>query len=149
MSESRSYETTYIMNAALEDAEIEAAILRVNTFIGEHGGKIREENKWGRRRLAYPIGKKYNGYYVHLVFEIGADILPALERFFMLEESVIRHLSLQLDEKLHAFRKVRAEAQAARAAQMAAEGGRPERAERSERPEKSENDFARNERGGE
>lgn len=131
MSDTRSYETTYIMNAALEDAEIEAAILRVNTFIGEHGGKIREENKWGRRRLAYPIGKKYNGYYVHLVFEVPADVLPALERFFTLEDSVIRHLSLQLDEKLFAFRKVRAEAQAARAAQMAAEGGRQERVERA------------------
>ncbi|MCO6466265.1 MAG: 30S ribosomal protein S6 [Bradyrhizobiaceae bacterium] len=128
MSELRSYESTYIMNAALEDPEIEAAILRVNTFIAEHGGKIREENKWGRRRLAYPIGKKYNGYYVHTVFELNADALPLMERFFALEESVMRHLTLQLDEKLHAFRKVRAEAQAARAAQMAAEGnqhGRP------------------------
>lgn len=148
MSNVRSYETTYIMNAALEDAEIEAAILRINTFIGEQGGKIREENKWGRRRLAYPIGKKYNGYYVHLIFELGAEVLPSLERFFALEDSVIRHLSLQLDEKLHAFRKVRAEAQAARAAQMAAEGGnRPERAERQERTERVDSTAGSNEEG--
>ncbi len=133
MSVRRSYESTYILNAALEDAEIEAAILRINTFITEHGGKLVEENQWGRRRLAYPIAKKYNGFYVHVIFELDADVLPQLERLFTLDDSVMRHLTMQFDEKLHEFRKVRAEAQAARAAQMAAEG----RAERSERFDRS------------
>jgi len=117
----RSYETTYIINAVLEDAEIEAVIQRVNSFITDQGGKIVEENQWGRRRLAYPIEKKYNGFYVHSVFELDADVLPQLERYFNLEESIMRHLTMQFDSKLHEFRKVRAEAQAARAAQMAEE----------------------------
>ncbi len=42
----RSYETTYIINAVLEDAEIEAVIQRVNSFITDQGGKIVEENQW-------------------------------------------------------------------------------------------------------
>lgn len=121
MSVRRSYETTYILNAALEDAEIEAGVKRVTDFVTEHGGTIIEVNQWGRRRLAYPIAKKYNGFYVYMAFEADAEMIPQLERFFTLEEGVIRHLTLQLDLKLRDFRKQRAEAQAARAAQMAEE----------------------------
>lgn len=119
MSVRRLYETTYILNAALEDGDIEAIVARVNAFLEENGGTIVELNKMGRRRLAYPIKKKYNGFYVYTAFEAPSEALPRLEKFFFLEEGVIRHLSLQLDPKLREFRKVRAEAQALRAAQMA------------------------------
>ncbi len=119
MSVRRLYETTYIINAALEDAEIDAVAARVNAFLEENGSTLVEVNKMGRRRLAYPIKKKYNGFYVYAAFEAPAATLPMLEKFFFLEDAVIRHLSLQLDPKLREFRKVRAEAQALRAAQMA------------------------------
>ena len=122
MSVRRSYESTYIINAAAEDAEVDALVNKVSEFITEHGGTMTEVNKWGRRRLAYPINKKYNGYYVYTVFEAPSEAIPQLERFYILEENVIRHLTLQLDEKLREFRKVRAEAQAARAAEAAKEG---------------------------
>lgn len=127
MSVRRLYETTYIINAALEDAEIDAVAARVNAFLEEHGSTLVEVNKMGRRRLAYPIKKKYNGFYVYTAFEAPSATLPLLEKFFFLEDSVIRHLSLQLDPKLRVFRKVRAEAQALRAAQMAeaAKSGAP------------------------
>lgn len=121
MSIRRQYESTYIMNAALEDGEIETLIQRVSDFITEHGGNIIELNKWGRRRLAYPIKKKYNGFYVYMVFESAAEMVPQLERFYTLDDSIMRHLTLQLDPKLREFRKVRAEAQAQRAAQLAEE----------------------------
>lgn len=119
MSVRRLYESTYIVNAVLEDAEIDAIVDRIAEFIGEHDAQILEMNKWGRRRLAYPIKKKYNGYYVYLVFEAPAEAIPQLERMYVLDENIMRHLTVQLDPKLREFRKVRAEAQAARAAQMA------------------------------
>lgn len=121
MSIRRSYESTYILNAALEDGEIAALVKRINEFITERGGSFLEINEWGRRRLAYPIGKKYNGFYVYMAFEADAAMIPLLERMFTLEEQVMRHLTMQLDPKLREFRKVRAEAQAARAAQLAEE----------------------------
>ncbi|NQW30657.1 MAG: 30S ribosomal protein S6 [Ignavibacteria bacterium] len=117
----RAYESTYVINAALEDAEIEAVSKRVNDFITENGGQIVEENKWGRRRLAYPIKKKYNGFYVYMVVELPVDTLTALERFYVLEDGILRDLTIVLDPKLREFRKVRAEAQAIRAAQLAEE----------------------------
>jgi len=119
MTDSRLYESTAILNAALEDADVEVATKRITDFITENGGKLVEVNKWGRRRLAYPINKKFNGYYVYMVFEAPASMLPLLERFYVLDENTLRHLTLQLDPKLREFRKVRAEAQALRAVAMA------------------------------
>lgn len=122
MSVRRSYESTYIINAAAEDGEVDALVTKVSDYITELGGTMSEVNKWGRRRLAYPINKKYNGFYVYSVFEAPAEAIPLLERFYVLEENVIRHLTMQLDSKLSEFRKVRAEAQALRAAEAAKEG---------------------------
>ena len=108
MSIRRLYESTFIINAALEDPDIEAVIRRVTDYIENHGGTFVEMNKWGRRRLAYPIKKKYNGYYVYMAFEAASEILPLVERFFNLEENVLRHLTLELSEKLREHRKERA-----------------------------------------
>ncbi|MCX8050936.1 MAG: 30S ribosomal protein S6 [Chlorobi bacterium] len=108
MSNRRLYETTYILNAALEDAEIEEAVGRINEYIVQHGGTIREVNRWGRRRMAYPIRKKYNGYYVHCIFEAPPSSVPVIERYLILDDSVLRHLTLQLSERLIEYRKQRA-----------------------------------------
>ncbi|MCU0331464.1 MAG: 30S ribosomal protein S6 [Candidatus Kapabacteria bacterium] len=135
MSVRRLYETTYILNAALEDAEIDAAAQKVTDFVTENGGTIVEINKWGRRRLAYPIRKKYNGYYVYMAYEANADAIPPFERSLILDEHVLRHLTVNVDPKLREFRKVRAEAQAQRAAQMAEQGiTQPERRGRFDGP---------------
>jgi small subunit ribosomal protein S6 len=107
MKERRVYETTIIINAALEDLDIDAVIAKITTYIENHGGVIEEINKWGRRRLAYPINKKYNGYYVHIIFNTLPSSLPVLERFLVLEDTVLRHLSLQLPQKLRDFRKAK------------------------------------------
>ncbi|MFM7544267.1 MAG: 30S ribosomal protein S6 [Ignavibacteria bacterium] len=108
MSIRRLYESTFIINAALEDPDIEAVVRRVTEYIENHGGQFVEMNKWGRRRLAYPIKKKYNGFYVYMAFESASEVLPLIERFFTLEENVLRHLTLELSEKLREHRKERA-----------------------------------------
>ncbi len=108
MSLRRMYETTIIVNAALEDSDIDALINKVIGIVENHGGTIIETNKWGRRRLAYPINKKYNGYYIHLVFDTAPSTIPVLERFLVLEDSVLRHLSLVLPKKLYDYRAKRA-----------------------------------------
>ncbi len=107
MSTRRLYETTYIINAALEDAEIEEAIARISEYIVQHGGTIQEINRWGRRRMAYPIKKKYNGYYVHCIFDSPPSSIPVIERYLILDDSVLRHLTVQLPERLIEFRKQR------------------------------------------
>ncbi|MCS6999675.1 MAG: 30S ribosomal protein S6 [Bacteroidota bacterium] len=122
MSNRRLYETTYILNAALEDPEIEEAITRISEYIEHHGGTIREINRWGRRRMAYAIKKKYNGYYVHCIFEAPPNAVPIIERYLLLDDSVLRHLTLQLSQRLIEYRKNRASIAEQQSAPAAATG---------------------------
>ena len=108
MNLKRLYETTFIVNAALEDQDIDSVVSKVCTYVENHGGELKETNKWGRRRLAYPINKKYNGYYVHLVFHCTPANVPVFERFLVLDDTILRHLTLELPENLRHFRANRA-----------------------------------------
>ena len=107
MSIRRIYETTFIVNAAFEDNDIDAVFTKAKNYIENHGAEILEVNRWGRRRLAYPINKKYNGYYIHMIFEAPPSTIPIFERFMILEDTVLRHLTLILPKKLRDFRAKR------------------------------------------
>jgi small subunit ribosomal protein S6 len=108
MNVRREYETTFIVNAALEDADIEAVINKVTNYIENHGGEITAVDRWGRKRLAYSINKKYNGFYVHVVFYANSSTIPILERFLVLEDTVLRHLTLVYPKKLKDYREKKA-----------------------------------------
>lgn len=95
----RLYESTMIVNASLDDAQIDQVIARVQESITTNGGEITSLNKWGRKRLAYHIRKKNNGFYCVVEFRGTGQIIPQLERFYHLEENIIRHLTIQLDKK--------------------------------------------------
>jgi small subunit ribosomal protein S6 len=97
--EPRIYETVFIVNANLEDAQIEVIIEKTKDLILKYGGEILSVEKWGRRRLAYAIKKKNNGFYTLIEFKAPGDALARLNRFFHLEEEVMRHLVLALDKK--------------------------------------------------
>lgn len=117
----RLYETTFIVNASLDDPQVEAVITRVQDTITKNGGSIASVNKWGRKRLSYPINKKTNGFYVNLEFEAPGTLLAPLERAFQLDELVLRHLTILLDQRAI---KARAAA-AARAAAVPVEPAPP------------------------
>ena len=94
----KSYETTYIVNASLEDSQIEAAVTHVAEVIERNGGAITATNRWGRKRLAYPIEKKNNGYYVNIEFNGPGQLIAQLERAYLLDENILRFLTIQLDK---------------------------------------------------
>ncbi len=104
----RLYESTFIVNAALEDMDIEAVITKVTSYIENQGGEIKTVDRWGRRRLAYPINKKFNGFYVHIEFDAAPNAVPVIERFYVLEDTILRHLTLVLPEELKALREKKA-----------------------------------------
>lgn len=118
MEKARLYETTFIVNASLDDTQVDAVIGRVQDVIVKNGGAASALNKWGRKRLAYSINKKTNGFYVNIEFTAPPPLLASLERTFQLDEMILRFLTIQLDQKAIA---ARAKAQAAAAAPPAAE----------------------------
>ena len=143
MSIRRIYESTIIINAALEDNDIEAVVTRICNYIENHGGTVNEVSKWGRKRLAYPINKKYNGYYVHIVFEALPANIPIFERFLILEDTVIRHLTLVLSERLRNYRREKALAEGKTGENTTITSDEPEKKEeKAEKTEKSEKEVA-------
>ena len=100
----RQYETTFIVNASLDDVQVDGVIGRVQETITKNGGTVSSVNKWGRKRLAYSINKRTNGFYVNVEFEAPGTLLTPLERSFQLDEMILRHLTVVLDKKAIAAR---------------------------------------------
>jgi small subunit ribosomal protein S6 len=115
-----NYETTFIINASLEDGQIESTTNHVQEVITRNGGEIKALNKWGRKRLAYPIQKKNNGFYVNMEFIAPAPAMALLERVYQLDENVLRFLTIHLDDKVLAARSQALAASVASAAAAAA-----------------------------
>jgi len=117
----RTYESVAIINATLEDDQIESTISRMQETITTHGGEMLELDKWGRKRLAYPINKAKSGYYVIFRFNAATDLVAILERNYRLDENVIRYLTIQLDKfAIEAIAKQKESAKNAEAAAVAA-----------------------------
>ena len=97
--EPKHYESVVIFNAALEDEQIENNISRIQDTIKNNGGTIVELDRWGRKRLAYPIQKSKTGYYLVLRYSAPAAMISVLERSFRLDETIIRYLTIVLNKK--------------------------------------------------
>ncbi len=91
-SEFQIYELVYILVPELRDLDLESANQRVAQIVDRNDGNIVFENHWGMRKLAYPMQKKMEGYYVMLHFEIAPANVAAIERMLNLDENVMRYL---------------------------------------------------------
>ncbi len=93
-----NYESAVIINAALEDEQIEAIVNKLKDAITVNGGEIISADVWGRKRLAYQIKKSKIGYYVVFQFEAPVTAVAQIERVYRLEESILRFLTIQLSK---------------------------------------------------
>jgi small subunit ribosomal protein S6 len=91
------YESAVLINAALDDEQIGTIIERIKETILNNGGEIREIENWGRKRLAYTVKKSKIGYYVIIRFNAPTNLVSKLERFYSLDEYILRYLTISLD----------------------------------------------------
>jgi small subunit ribosomal protein S6 len=96
----RQFETTFIVNASLDDSLIEGVIAKVQDLLTKNQGEVTEVQHWGRKRLAYPIAKKNNGFYVCIGFTGPVDLVSKLARFYHLEDNILRYLTIQVTEHM-------------------------------------------------
>jgi small subunit ribosomal protein S6 len=99
LHEKHSYETTFIVNASLEDPQIDAVINHIQEVITRNGGEVQALNKWGRKRLAFTIKKRNNGFYTNIEFTGAGSIIPQLERTYQLDENILRFLTIHRDKR--------------------------------------------------
>lgn len=109
----REYELTVIVHPDATPESVGSIAESLTEIVAEAGGEVqrvgqladgsgkiveRPEGEWGKRKLAYPVKKETEGYYIILQAQMTPDVLPALERNLRLNESVIRHLVIRLSE---------------------------------------------------
>ena len=94
------YELTYIIDTALEETARKELIEKFSSLITANGGEIEKvDETWGKRRLAYAINDKVEGYYVLVTMKAPADLPRELERNLEIYDSVLRYLIVKLEVK--------------------------------------------------
>ena len=94
------YELTYIIDTELEETARKELIEKVSALIVDNGGEVEKvDETWGKRRLAYAINYKTEGWYVLVTFQAPAELPRELERNLEINENVLRYLVIKLVEK--------------------------------------------------
>ena len=93
-----AYETLFIIDAQLAEEDVKALTEKFVGMIAENG-TVSEVSEWGKRRLAYPINDKNDGYYVLVNFTADGEFPAELERVFGITEGIMRSIVIRQVEK--------------------------------------------------
>ena len=94
------YEVMYIIDPTVEDQARADLIARFNSLIEQNGGKVDRVDEWGKRRLAYTIDYKTEGYYVLLYITAPSTLPKELERNMQISDSVLRYMVIRFEGEL-------------------------------------------------
>lgn len=94
-----NYEIMFIVKTTIESDKLKKTIDAMKKIITDGKGKIVETKEMGERKLAYPIKKELNGYYYVLKIQASSDVISEFDRRALLDEAVLRHLIIKLDEE--------------------------------------------------
>ncbi|MEL6610783.1 MAG: 30S ribosomal protein S6 [Bacteroidota bacterium] len=104
MAESRPmYELMYVINPVLSDDQTKNMVDRVQNYLRENDADVVHTEEMGSQRLAYPIQKKRNGYYVVTNFRGDGTFIAKLERALQINDDILRHLVLRYDAKMQRY----------------------------------------------
>ena len=92
------YETVIIARQDISSQQVETLTEAASAFISDGGGKVAKVEQWGLRNLAYKIKKNRKGHYVLLNIDAPADAMKEMERNLRLNEDVLRHMTIKVDE---------------------------------------------------
>ena len=86
------YEMLYILDASLSDEAKESIIKKFEDLVVTSGGSVEKTDRWGIRKLQYPINYKSEGYYVLMTFEAAKTLVVELKRVAGITDGLIRRL---------------------------------------------------------
>src|SRR3989304_3334802 len=103
----RGYELMYILEPTLDEEATKALIGQIEEFMGKQGATVEATDPWGKRRLAYRIGKHLEGYYVLSRLKAEAKIVSELERRLRGTDGVLRFITVRADKEQGKKRRAR------------------------------------------
>ena len=89
----------FIVKATMESDAVKATAENMKKVVTDLGGKVAEYKELGEKKLAYPIKKELNGYYFVMQIEVTKEAEAELSRKAGLDENILRHLIVKLDEE--------------------------------------------------
>jgi small subunit ribosomal protein S6 len=95
----RKYELVYIVSPDASDDQVADLHTQVDSIVQRMGGQIEKTDNWGRRKLAYEIGRHREGSYVLEVINGDGDLMKEIDRRLRVTDLVIRHLTVRVDEE--------------------------------------------------
>ena len=99
------YEVMYVIDPALEDSARSELINRFSDLVKKNGGEVDRVDEWGKRRLAYAIQYKTEGYYVLMYIKAPSELPREIERNMQINDSILRYLTVRYEGELPAKRE--------------------------------------------
>ena len=93
------YEMMFIVKTTIEEAAVKATCENLKSIITSMKGEIIEEKDLGQKKLAYPINKEITGFYYVIDFNANNDLVNELDRKAKIDENIIRHMIINLEEE--------------------------------------------------
>ena len=101
------YETVFILNPVLSEAQIKEAVEKFENFLTSKGAEMVAKEDWGLKKLAYSIQNKKSGFYHLFEFKAPGDISESFEVEFRRDERVMRYLTVKLEKEAIAWAEKR------------------------------------------
>ena len=93
-----TYETLFVIDPDLTEEGTKALIEKFTKLIAKNG-EVLETSEWGKRKLAYPINDKNEGYYVLVNFKSEGTLPSELERIFGITDGIMRYMVIRKEDK--------------------------------------------------
>jgi small subunit ribosomal protein S6 len=103
----RNYEIMFIVAPETPEEEIDRINTQLEGVITAGGGQIQKIEKMGKRRLAYEVDRHREGFYVLFAIAANGDIVRECERRLRVIDTVIKYLTVRLDDEIRRFEKLR------------------------------------------
>jgi small subunit ribosomal protein S6 len=104
----RKYELVYVVSPEASDDQVADLHNQVEAIVQRIGGAIERTDNWGRRRLAYEIGRHKEATYVLEVINGTGDLMKEIERRLKVSDLIIRHLVVRVDEQQGVIERTKA-----------------------------------------
>ena len=92
----RKYEIVFIVQV-LEDDAINAVVDKFSKLITANGGTIDNEERWGKKHLAYDVKKQSEGYYVLFNVTSEPECMKECDRVMKITDEILKHMIVRLD----------------------------------------------------
>ena len=136
----RKYELVYIVSPDASDEQVAELHTQVEGIVQRMSGTIEKTENWGRRKLAYEIGHAREGTYVIETISGTGELMKEIDRRLRVTDTVIRHMTVRVDEDLRIAERLRSERKATQARRRTARGLPPEPLASERRGDRDDND---------